>query len=319
VRQPLLASGFVATSGTQKTEYNFTGQRLDDSTDLLYYGARYYDPALRRFISADTIVPSPGNPQASNRYSYVLNNPLRFTDPTGHWTFEETPDDPDFRPPTWPYPATRSVSEPPEPPPPELVPALKILSQTHTGGPLVWFALTHSFGIEGPRYGILAPAAWQNTMHLPQEWLDNPVLMGQVYNALTVAHELFHVMQHAQGRWNFPYPLNNEIEAFIVQEVISWEYAQQSGDGPQARLAARNLADLTRSLASGCSKVIYWNHLRLGSVRLPRTPYWTPVFQRQAVGIAPVVTAGHILGQTNFSGYVYGIAGFHRQYLPFVR
>jgi len=159
--------------GTQKTEYNFTGQRLDDSTDLLYYGARYYDPALRRFVSADTIVPDvassllsaltvnlanpafaeeigreydwrmyqatqqqallpdaekpkglgvvqwfqecqgwpgvdrtgafpgaeassglrakgPDDPQNLNRYTYVRNNPLRYVDPTGYWTFGVT-------------------------------------------------------------------------------------------------------------------------------------------------------------------------------------------------------------------------------------
>ncbi|MGQ9585168.1 MAG: RHS repeat-associated core domain-containing protein [Anaerolineae bacterium] len=71
------------TSGTQKTEFNFTGQRLDGSTDLLYYGARYYDPVLRRWVQPDTVVPDPGNPQALNRYAYVLNNPLRYTHPTG--------------------------------------------------------------------------------------------------------------------------------------------------------------------------------------------------------------------------------------------
>jgi hypothetical protein len=51
---------------------------------LYYYGARYYDAALGRFVQADTIVPNPGNPQALNRYSYVYNNPLRYTDSTGH-------------------------------------------------------------------------------------------------------------------------------------------------------------------------------------------------------------------------------------------
>ena len=61
----------------------------DESTALMYYGARYYDPALGRFISADPIVPQPGNPQAWNRYSYVLNNPLRYVDPTGYFTVEE--------------------------------------------------------------------------------------------------------------------------------------------------------------------------------------------------------------------------------------
>lgn len=48
------------------------------------YGARFYSPLLGRFISADTIVPSLANPQSLNRYAYVLNSPLRFTDPTGH-------------------------------------------------------------------------------------------------------------------------------------------------------------------------------------------------------------------------------------------
>jgi len=75
--------------GALSTTYNFTGQRLDGDTGLLYYGARYYDPALGMFLSPDTLVPEPGNPQALNRYSYVYNNPLRYTDPNGHcpWCF----------------------------------------------------------------------------------------------------------------------------------------------------------------------------------------------------------------------------------------
>jgi hypothetical protein len=40
---------------------------------------------LGRFISADTIVPSPGNPQSLNRYAYTQNNPLKYTDPSGHF------------------------------------------------------------------------------------------------------------------------------------------------------------------------------------------------------------------------------------------
>jgi hypothetical protein len=53
---------------------------------LYWYNSRWYDPLIGRFIQADTIVLGPGNPQALNRYSYVLNNPLRYTDPTGHFT-----------------------------------------------------------------------------------------------------------------------------------------------------------------------------------------------------------------------------------------
>ena len=75
------------TYGTTPTAYKFTGQRLDESTGLMYYGARYYDPALGRFVQADTIVPEPGNPQALNRYSYVYNNPLKYTDPDGRIAF----------------------------------------------------------------------------------------------------------------------------------------------------------------------------------------------------------------------------------------
>ena len=66
------------------TERLFTGQRLDD-TGLYYYGARYYDASIGRFISADTIIPDPANPQAFNRYSYCLNNPLKYVDPSGNF------------------------------------------------------------------------------------------------------------------------------------------------------------------------------------------------------------------------------------------
>ncbi|MCD4739057.1 MAG: hypothetical protein K8R89_07355 [Anaerolineae bacterium] len=45
------------------------------------YRARYYNPALGRFISADTIVPRPSDPQNLNRYAYTLNNPLKYTKP----------------------------------------------------------------------------------------------------------------------------------------------------------------------------------------------------------------------------------------------
>jgi RHS repeat-associated protein/uncharacterized repeat protein (TIGR01451 family) len=71
--------------GTTPTTYRYTGQREDASVGLYYYGARYYAPALGRFYAADTLVPGAGNPQALNRYSYTLNNPLKYNDPTGHW------------------------------------------------------------------------------------------------------------------------------------------------------------------------------------------------------------------------------------------
>jgi RHS repeat-associated protein len=72
-----------ARSGSVPTDKQFTGQRLDD-TGLYYYGARYYDPAIGRFISADTVVQDGTHPQYWNRYSYAVNNPLKYYDPSGH-------------------------------------------------------------------------------------------------------------------------------------------------------------------------------------------------------------------------------------------
>jgi RHS repeat-associated protein len=71
-------------SGTLPTDYRFAGQRSLFSIKLYQMGARFYDSALGRWISADTIVPDPANPQSLNRLSYALGNPLRYRDPTGH-------------------------------------------------------------------------------------------------------------------------------------------------------------------------------------------------------------------------------------------
>jgi RHS repeat-associated protein len=78
------AWGKVRSGGISQTNINFTGQRLD-ATGLLYYHARMYDPVLGRFVSVDTVTPNQTDPQQLNRYSYAGNNPLKNTDPTGHW------------------------------------------------------------------------------------------------------------------------------------------------------------------------------------------------------------------------------------------
>ena len=72
------------TWGSTPTTFRFTGQREQAELGLYFYNARWYDAALGRFIQADSIVPQPGNSQAWDRYSYTLNNPLRYVDPSGH-------------------------------------------------------------------------------------------------------------------------------------------------------------------------------------------------------------------------------------------
>ncbi|MEW6402320.1 MAG: RHS repeat-associated core domain-containing protein [Chloroflexota bacterium] len=71
-------------TGSMYTDRLFTGQREMAGLGIYHYNARFYSPTLGRFLSADTIVPGPTNPQAYNRYSYTFNNPLRYTDPSGH-------------------------------------------------------------------------------------------------------------------------------------------------------------------------------------------------------------------------------------------
>lgn len=72
--------------GTDVVTHKFTGKELD-STGLYFYAWRYYDPTIGRFIQPDTIIPEPYNPQTLNRYSYCDNNPLNYTDPSGHFAW----------------------------------------------------------------------------------------------------------------------------------------------------------------------------------------------------------------------------------------
>jgi len=83
---PFGAPRTIPNSPILATDFGYTGQRLLDSGmgGIMDYRARFYSPALGRFIQPDTIIPSPANPQAWNRYTYVYNNPILYNDPTGH-------------------------------------------------------------------------------------------------------------------------------------------------------------------------------------------------------------------------------------------
>jgi RHS repeat-associated protein len=65
------------------TTRGFTGHELLGEFDLIHMNGRVYDPHTGRFLSADPQVQFPGNMQSYNRYSYVHNNPLSYTDPSG--------------------------------------------------------------------------------------------------------------------------------------------------------------------------------------------------------------------------------------------
>ena len=69
-----------------ETPRGFTGHEHLDALALVHMNGRVYDPELGRFLSADPFVQYPHS-QGLNRYSYALNNPLSFTDPSGYWSF----------------------------------------------------------------------------------------------------------------------------------------------------------------------------------------------------------------------------------------
>ena len=72
-------------------ERGFTGHEHIDGIGLIDMRGRMYDPALGRFLSPDAFVQAPTNPQNYNRYSYCLNNPLKYTDPSGDkWSWNKT-------------------------------------------------------------------------------------------------------------------------------------------------------------------------------------------------------------------------------------
>ncbi|MCL4871428.1 MAG: peptidoglycan DD-metalloendopeptidase family protein [Anaerolineae bacterium] len=158
------------------TERGYTGHHENRDIGLTYMNARYYIPGLGRFLTADTLVPSPTNPQSHNRYSYVLGNPLVLVDPTGHascYTHGQnehcTDDTPMTPPPPRPQrPAVRPVRDIPQCEgcftPREV--AIAILRSRFALPFAGTRSLTSSFGPDHPtgvdwggQFTVLAPAA----------------------------------------------------------------------------------------------------------------------------------------------------------------
>ncbi|MDQ8734836.1 S8 family serine peptidase [Paenibacillus sp. LHD-38] len=75
----------ITESETVDNPFRYSGEYWDESTELQYLRARWYDPSTARFINEDTYEGELGNPLSHNLYTYVHNNPLIYVDPTGHW------------------------------------------------------------------------------------------------------------------------------------------------------------------------------------------------------------------------------------------
>ncbi|MFA0813678.1 RHS repeat-associated core domain-containing protein, partial [Microbulbifer epialgicus] len=123
------------------TKRGYTGHEHLDRTGLIHMNGRIYDPTLGRFLSPDPIVQAPTYSQSWNRYSYVFNNPLSLTDPTGFTGEEEKPE--------------FEGDPPPPPPPPDevVVTGERLPLDRH------WIMFLGSESIAGNTYSIRAESA----------------------------------------------------------------------------------------------------------------------------------------------------------------
>jgi RHS repeat-associated protein len=71
-------------AGSAEQAFAFTGEQADSELGLVYLRARYYDPALGRFLSRDHFAGYRTSTSSLNRFIYVQNNPVRLTDPSGN-------------------------------------------------------------------------------------------------------------------------------------------------------------------------------------------------------------------------------------------
>jgi len=81
-RRPISGQSFIS-SFIESLPRGYTGHEHLDKLGLIHMNGRVYDPKISRFLSADPLVQAPNNLQSLNRYSYVMNNPMAFTDPSG--------------------------------------------------------------------------------------------------------------------------------------------------------------------------------------------------------------------------------------------
>jgi RHS repeat-associated protein len=77
------------TNGKLLDRHNYTGHESISHLNLIHMGGRVYDPQIGRMLQADIVVQFPHLVQSYNRYAYVLNNPLSYSDPSGYMLFND--------------------------------------------------------------------------------------------------------------------------------------------------------------------------------------------------------------------------------------
>jgi RHS repeat-associated protein len=81
--------GIQINPDTNSETYRFVGEQYDAETNLYSLRARYYQPKLGRFLTADISQGSAGDPLSLHRYTYASENPITNRDPSGQYTLTE--------------------------------------------------------------------------------------------------------------------------------------------------------------------------------------------------------------------------------------
>ncbi|WP_141733950.1 FG-GAP-like repeat-containing protein [Oligoflexus tunisiensis] len=89
-RRDSASLGWIDGFKPKATSRGFTGHEQIDGMNLIHMKGRIYDPTIGLFLSADPYVQDPTEIQNLNRYTYVMNNPLAYNDPTGHFFSRKT-------------------------------------------------------------------------------------------------------------------------------------------------------------------------------------------------------------------------------------
>jgi RHS repeat-associated protein len=140
VGQRSASQGYGSTDGLRQ---KFTSKERDGESGLDYFMARHYQNAHGRFVSPDPLLASgrPAVPQSWNRYTYVLNNPLKFVDPNGTEEREDT-----LPGQTAQQPATQPPAQQPTPAPAPISPPQDLVASIMNALSQVTFTLNGQEG-----------------------------------------------------------------------------------------------------------------------------------------------------------------------------
>ncbi len=215
---------------------NLSGSDGANDLGLIYMNARYYVPNTNRWLSPDSIVPDPTNPQSLNRYSYSRNNPVNRVDPTGHRDCEFD----DYCPP----PASPSplISE-------------KILGELEGGK----YDLTNWLAEE-----MVSNATGSDMLEIQE------LRAGNIFQQVAGAWPFF-VLNTNNGRWNFKEQTDELLGSQVVlcgtQECGWFDYSTPGNIHYGFMAAAAGIREIASQIAAGVLEAWDGNWYGLD-------PYW---------------------------------------------